>query len=852
MGGSHTVRIMRPQRDRPALALVARWLPLLSVLGVTLAVVSRFFFEPPFSHDHPPYIFKAWHFWTEMLGRGRLRGWSPYWAFGFPYGDLTPFGSELWVASFRAGTFGLLSWPRTYGLAFAGALTFATLAMYSFARRRFGAAAGVVAAVLWILDPGAWAQGGWYWHTTYGVWPVTLSMAFLLLALGRLEDVLARGRRADVACSVLWMCGSLLVHQLSLFVYPVIVSLMVLDRALRPGGLSRAALVRLAATCALSLALPAFYLVPMLARTGATLDLGVQGISLDELGLSIAEMRIFENMWPPVLFLGGAGAVIALRGKPSPGFFMVSCALVFVLMSSNVLISVVHAQRLMNGFLKVEAQRMLLVAKLFWLPLAGHAAVAMVRTPLDRLAPSTSRSASASASVSASASRRRALGLLFVCAVVAPAAMPAARYVYRAQVLKEVQTAETTPYWRDLQPFFAWSRAIRARTPDFYRIAYDLPMHDHTSLIAPVFNQTLLYKVGYTPTQIFRGLPMTAEPALYEALSVRYVLSDHSLPRPDFVLERTFGQLQVYRFTRYRPEPFTLIGSGRAEVLRFDPELVQLRLRGTTSTTRVRLHVAIYPSWEATLDGKVVPITPAPVYGSEYPFLMEVPAGADGVLTFRYVRRAPDIVGLILTGLGAVTLLVLLAGHRFYALAVLGDVARRGLDLAASVANRAAMAGLLVAGALVAWRLLRPGPPLAADSVFQIRPEGELRLGGSVCKLRDSDLWVCGPYPVRVDVVSGWYGSHVCLTAPEAGPLTFSSRLSIGRFVAGSYDPSSSPGRIRVSIDGQAISEMATRGPEQGLQFFQVDTRAYAGKVAELRVELEGAPLQCFDVRRVE
>ena len=103
-----------------------------------------------------------------------------------------------------------------------------------------------------------------------------------------------------------------------------------------------------------------------------------------------------------------------------------------------------------------------------------------------------------------------------------------------------------------------------------------------------------------------------------------------------------------------------------------------------------------------------------------------------------------------------------------------------------------------------------------------------------------------------MDIVGGSYGSHICLTTPAAGPLVFSANTQIGRFLDATYDarPGAS-GSIRVLVDSKTVGETATRANDQGLQFVQADTRSRAGSNAQLRVELEGAPLHCFDLRIV-
>ena len=94
-----------------------------------------------------------------MLGRGRLRGFSHYWAFGSPSDEIVSFGGELWVAAFRALTLGQPSWLRTYSIAFFGFLIFKSLSLFWFARRYFGAGAAIVCAWLATLEPGGMLEG---------------------------------------------------------------------------------------------------------------------------------------------------------------------------------------------------------------------------------------------------------------------------------------------------------------------------------------------------------------------------------------------------------------------------------------------------------------------------------------------------------------------------------------------------------------------------------------------------------------------------------------------------------------------------------------------------------------------
>jgi hypothetical protein len=818
--------------------------PLLIVAVAALWMVVPILRDTPLGHDHPVHLFNAWHFWTEMLGRGRIHGWSHFLAFGYPPGEFMPFGPDLWVASFRIATLGALSWMKTYGLALAGVLVFATFSIYVFARRFFGAATAALAAVLFIADPGAWAEGGWEWYVTYGVWPVTLAMSFTLLSLTKLEDVLVKGRRRDVLWCAVFVLASLVTHLLPLVVYPIAITLLLLDHVLRRGGFPRGGLARVAAAMSLGAGLAAFQIVPMLSRSSMTRDLGVAGISLDELGRRIVELRVFENFWPLLAVLGMAGALAVLRRRLPGSAFFASAVGVFVVLSSDVLVSKLHLERVMPGIVKIEARRMLLVAKLFWFVLAAAAVVALVR-PVG---------AWAANSVKDQRWRRSpwqvAVALALLGAVVVPLGKPVLKHLYNTQVDKQIQTKRTTAFWYDLASFCSWSRAEREGTKDFYRIAYALPMHDHLSMLASVFNNTMAYKVGYTPAQEFLNFPTTDEPELYRAMSVKYVVSDHALPASLFTSVVTFGVLSVYRFNDYSPTPFTLTGPGAAEVVRFDDEEIRIRLHGTEPTSRLKLHVASYSRWEARANGTLVAIDTVPVYGLEYPILMEVPA-IDGELVLRYVRRPADWLGLFLT-LGAIALAGFVAFER----------GRRGARVLAAVARSwarfgravtVAAAGLALVGALfVLWRLHSPALLLPPQSIFR-EGEGErmtatTAIAGNRCDQRETSVWQCGPYDLKADVVSGIYGTHLCMNAaPSYATLVWSASVALGRFIEGRYDPSESSGHIRVAIDGVEIGDMATRGIDQGLQTIRFDTRAMAGRHGQVNIEITGAPLHCFD-----
>ena len=808
-------------------------LPLGLVIAAVLWVVWPLFSATPLSHDHPVHIFKAWHFWTDMLGRGRLRGWSHVWAFGFPSGELTPLGPELWVALFRATTLGSLSWLRTYSVALAGMLCFTTLAFYQFAKHFFGRWTAALAALLFLFDPGAWGQGGWYWHTTYGVWPVTLAMGFALLALVQLDKVLSSRVGRHSLWAGLLVAISLLIHQLPLVAYAVAVPLLLVERATSRTGISRGCVRRLGLALSLGMALPAFYLVPMFVRSSWTLDLGTLPTPLKDIVFRLVDLHPFDNMWALLSVSGVVGMIFVLRARLAGGFFLVAAAIVFVVLSSNFLVIDLHAERLMKNVLKIETMRMLLIAKLFWLTLAAHGLVAIFpRVPLVKAAPWPKRLG------------RWAAGL----AIAIPLLPSAVGHIAKTQVGKAYQMEATTPYWKDLQPFFAWSRVERKTSSEFYRIAYDLPFHDHLSVIAPVFNNTLYYKLGYTPAQQFRSFPMSQEPELFAALSVKYLLSDHKVEKPDFQLVRDFGALHLYRFARYRESPFSMNGPGEAKLERFEPERIQIRLKNTRPDSRIKLHVAGFDRWQASLDGVQVPIDTATVYGSEYPILMELPA-RDGELELRYVRRLADWIGLFVS-LGALLLAAVgLALRRRF----VGPLATRmaaWCDARSSRLRWLALGGAGVLVGLAAARMAIPRALLPQGSIFRSVSEHDMSLDGYPCHETGVLSWHCGGGELTAKVTNGAYGVHYCLSASAANRLTLDFKGALSPLIETVYDSASdNPGHIAVTVNGAAVFSTDTRPAEQGLQQVRFDAHGSLRPAANsLHVEVSGAALHCFDL----
>jgi hypothetical protein len=289
-----------------------------------------------------------------------------------------------------------------------------------------------------------------------------------------------------------------------------------------------------------------------------------------------------------------------------------------------------------------------------------------------------------------------------------------------------------------------------------------------------------------------------------------------------------------------------LTGGGQAHLLELSPERVRVQLTGTSPLSRLKLHVASYPRWRATLAGAELPIATVPVMGADYPVLMEVPA-RDGELVLEYVYRWPDWAGLVLS---------LLAVPAFAALTYVGRVRWFVTRTLAAVQRRqrwlfgTALAALLVTLVVLGLRLRTRAHLLPPASLFHTLEGPELSLGDEPCRKVGPLSFRCGPHAVRAGLVgSEVWGLHLCMSAPlDAGPLKLRVLTKLGSFVAANYDaPRRGKGLIRVAADGRELGEVQTRPAIERQQFLAFDTRALRDRQAPLEISIEGAALTCFD-----
>lgn len=794
--------------------------------------------QMPRSQDHMVHLTRAWIFLTQLVGEGRITGWSSYWFAGYPAGQLYPPGSDLWISTFRLLGLGVPDWTTTYAHAYLAFTAAGGLAIYWLGLRATGSRlAAAVAGLLWLLDPGAYREGGWSFTVYWGVWSQVLGLVFVALALAALDRLLDRPDPRWAALVALASGFALLGHPMSVPALVVMVPCLLLAQWLCGRWPERGLAISLG-TLALGGALAAWWLVPFMDRGAWTIKVPALWRTMDQAAEGVLAGSPFQHLWPVIGVLGLIGALRGARER-RPLVLALSFAVAALLFgSTSTAFEGLRLEDVSASFGRIIYQRFSLPAKVGWFVLAGFGALRVVELS-DRLRPPP-----------LSSWRRIALaavgGVLLGPFALHGLPKLGEKYLSGTGSLLLADSEADTP---DYQRFLEWSRERWEERARFYRIAYQQPRNEHFMADAPVYNHTPAYKIGWTPATTFRHRPEADDPEVLRALSVRYVVSRRPLAGGHLRPERRFGRIRVYRLRGERPERYTLLGQGRAEVIQFDEERIRIRVSGAGGDTRLKVHVANYADWRASLDGEPLRITEAPIYDERYPMFMQVEVPRAGVVTFEFVRPWLRILAQLASFLALLLVAALLLAGRVERLRRLGQRLIPAARLAAGIAPVALAVTAAVLAVFVALRWAGEPrgelPPLSyafSDHLGEVRVA--VHRGGEVeaCPGRGVKRVCPGPGRTWVGLKQAKVGivERPCIWAPppDEGELRITfpdvplGRRLIGRHgltdFAATQTPEGTPVELRVRVEG-GPAEVFVAPNEVGWRPWVVETPDEAG-----------------------
>ena len=715
-------RVTRFGTLRPSAALLESFYVALIVATAVTMLWDVFVGERPVSHDHTVHYFKAFQLHQDFLPRGRLFGWSSRMFAGYPVNYLYPIGADLWVNLCHALSFGMLSFSRAYGLAFVAFFVLLGLSGYRFGRSLGGPHVGVLTGLLLLTDLSDFRLGGWAYTVEFGVWPQALGLAFALLALSHLPDIVQGQRVRPVAAFGLWMGLSALTHPMVLVFVGLIVPLFIIASMLADNTSTLRAFLRLLLGCLIATPIACTWLIPFFDTRKYTSAMGVFWDTTYDMGRGLVDLTTLKGTLGYVTVFGILALVVCLRSRQFRWIFCALCALAVPLLCSSTFVDELHLANISAAFTKIQFLRMATMIKPFWFALASMFFVTFLRMlptwvqRMDQALPTSS---------SASLWRSTLLSMLiaFVCL---PLIVPAGQAFYVDHVRKSLRHVDDREYQQDRQALRAYLLENLPRD-GFYRLGISMG-HNHELIDLATELNVPIFKRGFTPCENFIYKMQSEEQEIYDAVKVRYMISKQAPKVAGFELIKRFGIYGLYRYTRYTPEPY-VVDEGKAQVRmrHFESERVAFDVAAGASG-RIRLPISWFPRWHAYRDGKRLQMTRIHLNSEpEHTGFMSVPLAA-GHYEFRFERTLADMLAVPIGLAGLLLALALMLSAKLDAVVQRGIATVAGLELrlpkrATHSAGLVVLAALLlVFVALSKWR-----PVLKLDQDGDAQPARQVR-----------------------------------------------------------------------------------------------------------------------------
>lgn len=633
----------------------------------------------PVTADHTVHLSRA-HAYCEQLGQGHLRDWSEMWAFGVPLGELYPVLGDLGYCTFA--TLGAAP-PRAYAWTFAAVMFIGLYAQYALARSlispsypRLAGLCGVLSALLWASDLGAYREGGWVYTVVFGVWPQSLatSLAWLaLLALHRAVQNKRQWRKAAV-----WVALALLAHPMALLHLGIVGTLWALTQ--REAGSAARALAPLV----IGAGLCAWWWWPMLTHRVFMANYGWLFESTARLTQSLAQGQFTQNMPSLVGYAALLGIGVSLAAQRRWPKLIAACAIVLWLATSRSLFEGLRFELWGSAWTHLQYQRFLISAKPAIFALSAYGV-----SSLAKLLPRTwARNTN---------SRERILGIVLVLigAITLGHHLP--------QDLSHLATRANKVRWgqwplkrlgehyadldADYARFIDWAQT-QATQGETLRFHAKDQRNLHWFMDLPALSGHSVYKSGFTPGDNFRHKPESRHPGLLSLLDLTHELTRVPRDRPLRDNTLRWGRIQVRPLApapKHRVQVFNAQGhktqaSGWLTRHAKDHWVLEIP-QGQSWPITVALPIAHYARWSVLHRNQSIPTFATPAIGQHagelppfqhtpsgrargqdgsQPTLLSFEASSPGPYEIRYVSSNPmDKLAFLLSVLSVVALVAI-------------------------------------------------------------------------------------------------------------------------------------------------------------------------------------------------
>ena len=569
--------------------------------------------KPPIEHDHMVHLVKALQLKDHFLLEGRLWGWSHNWFAGYPAHYLYPFGADLWVVFTYALGFGKLSINQAYAYGFFLHWVFMGVALYLCGRRPFSPMISLLATLLFLIDLGSFRMGGWDFLFRWGVWPISLSVAFSLLSLTQLRPLLLGKGWRHVGWFGLWMGFSLWSHPIQVIHFAALFPLALLAYAwsndLRGWTIP---LSRLSIAFGIGICIGGLWLFPFLSTRNYTPAYGLPWYSISKFARELFSLHLFKGTWEVVTFLGLIGLLRMLLSRRFYLVYFGFFSFVMLVLSPRTLVDLFHLLSFVPALKNIQTVRFIMLLKPFlflgcaWLLVEGGQFLFLKLSELFRPTEKVAHPSSPGFSRTWGLYLRIFLCVFVLASITGPLVHEGLERHFKF-FWRDMKTTDNDRFAEAKQEFVAWARPVFRKTKGFFRLGLWTHRNNHLLMDLSPRLSVPIYKIGSTPAAIYRYKMETHDPDVLRYVNVRYILTDSKRRYSYLRFRRRFKNLYLYEFKHWSPEPYTVVGSGAIKLEKWSDEDIVLRV-ASGARGQLRLHVSAFPRWSATRNGKPIPI----------------------------------------------------------------------------------------------------------------------------------------------------------------------------------------------------------------------------------------------------
>jgi hypothetical protein len=570
----------------------------------------------PIGQDHAYHYFATDVLVRDLLPEGRLFGWSDRFGGGRPFGDTYGTPAYLVTALAHIVSFGAVSLEASYGFGIFLVWLLGALGVGCWARRlavtgaddASGAwLAPVVAAALFVLDPGGSRQGGWIYAMYHGVWPQLLSTGLWLIALLAWVRLVERQSVGRMAVVVLVTTFAIWSHPigavLTAIAAPLFFVAVACSRLLEPDTQGRLAREcadprRALPWLALALGLLAVAGMGWFARLlyASNEEYLRQVVSLwvpmRDLVLGMMRGEPFDNQWAPGAVAALVGMGIAVRRGSYLHVFALAALVAFLIVgSAEPLLAMdlgVHP-----GHKPMMYNRFSVAAKPFWFALAGVG----VSTAVDALRHRVVRWSPPSIGL-------RVMSWVVLGPLVWSAwqALPGLLPTPVARPL----TAQSAGIADDLRAMeHLLEREAQRLGSGPKRVVFLQKKGDQGAYeLIPIANAGYGFLASrMLPAHTYRYLTGSQDAGTQRFLGASLVVTRDKLDWDETDFVARFGRHRVYRFRDPPTWPVKVDGPGEVRVRSWGPMRRELELSGTAPESRLVVGTPPYGKWSALQGG---------------------------------------------------------------------------------------------------------------------------------------------------------------------------------------------------------------------------------------------------------